>query len=213
MGLREFFLWQLEHEVASSRALFERVPEGRSNWKPHPTGMELGHLATLVASMPGWVALMVNRRVLNLEQTNDITRTTPVNTRAELRHLLATGLEKSRKALEDATEDHLVCIVRFRKDGHVVSEGPRYAMIADTVIAQQAHHRGQLSVYLDLLEAEASTNYTSPANRYLCNVKESGSPNKLLFVESLKLKRNLIFFSGSESSDEVSSSWIRNDYP
>ena len=66
MGLREFFLWQLEHEAATSRKVIERVPEGRNSWKPHRRSMELGYLAALVASIPGWVEVMINRRELNL---------------------------------------------------------------------------------------------------------------------------------------------------
>ena len=60
MGLREFFLWQLEHEVGTSRKVIERVPEGQNSWKPHDRSMELGYLAALVASMPGWIEFMVN---------------------------------------------------------------------------------------------------------------------------------------------------------
>jgi len=166
MGLREFFLWQLEHEAATSRAVIERVPEGRNNWKPHAGSTELGQLAAQVASMPGWVALMVNRSVLNLPDPADETlRSTPVSTRAELCHLLATGLAKSRAALEETTEDHLLCMVRFRRDGHVVREGPRYAMIAGTAFTQQAHHRGQLTVYLGMLEAEAGSSVEARLTR------------------------------------------------
>ena len=99
MGLREFFLWQLEHEVATSRKVIERVPEGRNSWKPHERSMELGYLAALVASMPGWIEFMVNRRELNLsDPANDVMRTKPVRTRAELCHMLAMGLARSRKA-------------------------------------------------------------------------------------------------------------------
>jgi hypothetical protein len=65
MGLREFFLWQLEHEAATSRKVIERVPEGRNSWKPHARSMELGHLAALVASMPGWIEVMINRKELD----------------------------------------------------------------------------------------------------------------------------------------------------
>jgi uncharacterized damage-inducible protein DinB len=154
MGLKEFFLWQLEHEVETSRKVIERVPEGRNSWKPHERSMELGYLAALVASMPGWVEFMINRRELDLsDPANDVMRTKPVRTRAELCHMLAMGLSKSRKALQDTTEDHLLGMWRFRMDGQVVSEGPRYAMIADGAITHLAHHRGQLTVYLRLLKA------------------------------------------------------------
>src|ERR1700759_5635272 len=108
MGLKEFFLWQLEHEVATSRKVIERVPEGHNSWKPHRRSMELGYLSALVASMPGWVEIMVNRRELDLsDPENEILKTKPVNTRAELCQMLNDGLSRSRKALEETTEDDL----------------------------------------------------------------------------------------------------------
>jgi uncharacterized damage-inducible protein DinB len=165
MGLKEFFLWQLEHEVETSRKVIERVPEGQNSWKPHERSMELGYLAALVASMPGWVEFMINRREMNLsDPANDIMRTKAVKTRAELCHMLAMGLAKSRKALEDTTEDHLLGMWRFRMDGKVVSEGPRYAMIADGAITHLAHHRGQLTVYLRLLETKVPAIYGPSAD-------------------------------------------------
>ena len=144
MGLREFFLWQLEHEAATSRKVIERVPEGRNSWKPHRRSMELGYLAALVASIPGWVEVM---------------KTKAVNTRAELCQMLAEGLARSRKALEDTTEDHLTKMWRFRMNDRVVSEGPRYAMISDGAMTHLAHHRGQLTVYLRLLDAKVPAIY------------------------------------------------------
>jgi uncharacterized damage-inducible protein DinB len=160
MGLREFFLWQLEHEAATSRKVIERVPEGRNSWKPHTRSMELGYLAALVASIPGWVEVMINRRELNLsDPENEVMKTKAVGTRAELCQMLAEGLAKSRKALEDTTEDHLTKMWRFRMNDRVVSEGPRYAMISDGAMTHLAHHRGQLTVYLRLLEAKVPAIY------------------------------------------------------
>jgi len=160
MGLREFFLWQLEHEAATSRKVIERVPEGRNSWKPHERSMELGYLAALVASMPGWIEVMINRRELNLlAPGNEIMQTKAVNTRAELCQMLAEGLAKSRKALEDTTEDHLLGMWRFRMNDKVVSEGPRYAMISDGAMTHLAHHRGQLTVYLRLLDQKVPAIY------------------------------------------------------
>jgi uncharacterized damage-inducible protein DinB len=160
MGLREFFLWQLEHEAATSRKVIERVPEGRNSWKPHRRSMELGYLAALVASIPGWVEVMINRRELNLsDPENEAMKTRAVGTRAELCQMLAEGLAKSRKALEDTTEDHLTKMWRFRMNDQVVSEGPRYAMISDGAMTHLAHHRGQLTVYLRLLDAKVPAIY------------------------------------------------------
>jgi uncharacterized damage-inducible protein DinB len=167
MGLREFFLWQLEHEVGTSRKVIERVPEGQNSWKPHNRSMELGYLAALVASMPGWIEVMVNRKELDFsDPANELMRTKPVKTRAELCQMLAEGLAKSRKALEDTTEEHLTKMWRFRMNGKVISEGPRYAMIADAAITHLAHHRGQLTVYLRLLETKVPAIYGPSADEH-----------------------------------------------
>jgi uncharacterized damage-inducible protein DinB len=159
MGLREFFLWQLEHEAAASRRLIERVPEGRNSWKPHQRSMELGDLAALVASIPGWVEVMVNRRELDLSEPSGAIKTKSAQTRAELRQMLADGLAKSRKALEETTEEDLTRMWRFRINGEVISEGPRYAMISDGAMTHLAHHRGQLTVYLRLLDQKVPAAY------------------------------------------------------
>jgi uncharacterized damage-inducible protein DinB len=165
MGLKEFFLWQLEHESETTRKVIARVPEGRNSWKPHERSMELGYLAALVASMPGWVETMVNRAELNLsDPANELMRTKAVKTRAELCQMLAEGLAKSRQALENTTEDDLMKMWRFRMDGKVVSEGPRYAMIADGAMTHMAHHRGQLTVYLRLLDEKVPAIYGPSAD-------------------------------------------------
>jgi uncharacterized damage-inducible protein DinB len=165
MGLKEFFLWQLEHESETTRKVIARVPEGRNSWKPHERSMELGYLAALVASMPGWVEVMVNRAELNLsDPANELMQTKAVKTRAELCQMLAEGLARSRKALENTTEDDLMKMWRFRMDGKVVSEGPRYAMIADGAMTHLAHHRGQLTVYLRLLDQKVPAIYGPSAD-------------------------------------------------
>ena len=64
---RYFLVEQLQREArTASRKAVERVPEGQNTWKPHERSMELGYLAALVATMPGWPALMIDRDKLDL---------------------------------------------------------------------------------------------------------------------------------------------------
>lgn len=69
MKLTELFLDQLKTEAAASRKAVERVPDGREgwkSWKPHPKSMEMGYLATLVATMPAWIDMIIRRDELDV---------------------------------------------------------------------------------------------------------------------------------------------------
>src|SRR5437764_14751364 len=99
MLLKRFFLEQLEREAGASRKAIERTPEGENSWKPHERSMELGYLAALVATMPGWPAFMIEADELDLNSTDGATfRTKPAGSRAELLQQLEDGLARSRKA-------------------------------------------------------------------------------------------------------------------
>ncbi|RPH58738.1 MAG: damage-inducible protein DinB, partial [Acidobacteria bacterium] len=66
MKTTEWILAQLESEASKTRRALERVPEGRDDWKPHEKSMPLGRLAMLVATMPTWINLVVNKDELDL---------------------------------------------------------------------------------------------------------------------------------------------------
>ena len=68
MDLNNFFLQQLERETAANRKVLERVPQGNNSWKPHERSMEMGYLAALVASTPGWIAIIIETEELNLDK-------------------------------------------------------------------------------------------------------------------------------------------------
>jgi uncharacterized damage-inducible protein DinB len=165
MALKEFFLAQLDREAASTRKTIERVPECKNSFKPHERSMELGYLAALVAGMLSWIALMVERDELDLDQADsERFRTRPLSTTTDLLTSLDQGLAKARKALELTTEAHLMTPWAFKMGGRAVSQNLRYIMISDAVFAHLAHHRGQLTVYLRLVESKVPALYGPSAD-------------------------------------------------
>src|ERR1700749_4588696 len=103
MELKRLFLEQLEGQGVGSRKAIERVREGQNGWKPHEKSMELGSLAALVATMPGWVALMIEHDELDLDGRGMSVRTVPAENRAELVAMLNKALADSRRSLEATT--------------------------------------------------------------------------------------------------------------
>jgi len=166
MDLKKFFLEQLELEAASSRKALERMPEGQNSWKPHERSMEFGYLASLVAGMPGWIAMMIENDETDLNAAGVSFRTRAVGTRAELLAMLDDGLARSRKALESTTEEHLMKPWRLKMGDQVLTEGPRYSQIRDGALSHMAHHRGQFTVYLRLNDAKVPAIYGPSADEW-----------------------------------------------
>ena len=163
MELKQFFLEQLEREGEASRKAIQRVPHGMNSWKPHPKSMDLGNLAALTANMPGWIALILKTSEYDLADPNRV-RPQPMETRAELTTALDKALENSRQALSAATEEHFMEHWKLRMGETVLSDHPRYAAIIDGAITHLAHHRGQLTVYLRLLDSSVPAIYGPSAD-------------------------------------------------
>jgi len=148
--MTEFFQNQLETEARRTRRALEHTPESRDDWKPHDKSMPLGRLAMLVARMPSWLTMMIQRDELDLNPPGGSNvDQTPLRTPAELVKAHDDEVAKARAAIAGATEDHMLKPWRLLVAGKVVSEEPRYVMLRDT-FAHLAHHRGQLTVYLRL---------------------------------------------------------------
>jgi uncharacterized damage-inducible protein DinB len=165
MKMTDLFLADLDREAASTRRALERVPEGRDDWKPHEKSMPLGYLATLNATMLGWIDMMVNQDELDMAP-KDGPRFRPkeLKTNSELLAALDESVAKARKALENTTDEHLLTTWKFMVGGHVASENPRHIMIRDSVFSHLAHHRGQLTVYLRLNGAAVPAIYGPSAD-------------------------------------------------
>ena len=164
MDTGTLFVELLDREHAISRRLLERTPAGRHGWKPHDKSMELGYLAGLVASIPDWIAMQVERDALDLAPVDGPKFTMPRwSTAAELVELLDQATGRARRALAGTSESHFAAPWKLQVAGRTVAESPRHAAIADT-FCHLAHHRGQLSVYLRLLEVPLPSIYGPSAD-------------------------------------------------
>ena len=164
MKLTEFFAQQLEREVPISRRVLERVPEGRPDWKPHEKSMPLGYLSQLVATMPAWIALAITQDELDLNPPSGPGYEPPAtDTNRALLQAFEDSVAKARDALRSTTEEHLATPWKLLVGGRTVLENPRHVVIADT-FTHQAHHRGQLTVYLRLLGVPVPSIYGPSAD-------------------------------------------------
>jgi uncharacterized damage-inducible protein DinB len=163
MKLTDLFLAELEREAPRSRRVLEQVPLGRDDWKPHPKSMPLGPLAGLVASMPSWITLVIERDELELNpapgqgQYQQPTTDTLVDVQEQ--HVV-----KARASLRGTTDEYLLNTSwKLLFNGAVVLEAPRHVVLRDT-LNHLAHHRGQLTVYLRLNDVKVPAVYGPSAD-------------------------------------------------
>jgi uncharacterized damage-inducible protein DinB len=165
MKMTELFLGELEREAEGTRRTLQRVPEGRNDWKPHDKSMEMGYLASLVARMPGWVAMTINQDELEMKPEGG-TEFSPQQwkTRDELLEMFEISLVEGRKALQNTSDEHLMKPWSLKVAGKTVMKDPRYIVLQDSVFNHLAHHRGQLTVYLRLNSASVPAIYGPSAD-------------------------------------------------
>ena len=149
MTLTQLFVAELEREAPRTRRALEQVPLDRDDWAPHPKSMPLARLAGLVASMPSWIALIIDQDELNLTPPpGQGTYQQPATNTLVAVH--DAHVQKGRESLSKTTDQFLMTTNwRLLAGGQVVMNQPRHVVLRDT-LNHLAHHRGQLTVYLRL---------------------------------------------------------------
>jgi uncharacterized damage-inducible protein DinB len=159
----DIFIAELDSEVERSRRALAHVPANKHDWKPHEKSMPFGYLTSLVAVMPSWIAMMVTQDELDVAPATPQHQPPATQSAAELLAALEEAAKAARAALRATNDAHLETNWRLLARGQVVAEQPRHVMIRDT-FAHQAHHRGQLTVYLRLLGATVPALYGPSAD-------------------------------------------------
>jgi len=164
MKLTEFFRGELDREVERSRKALEHVPEGKYQWKPHERSMIFGYLADMVATIPTWITMEINRDDLDIAPAEGQgTKKVQKETSADLIKALDEAAAEARSALENTTDEFLNTNWKLLARGQVVWEGPRHEIIQDT-INHWTHHRGQMTVYLRLMGEKVPAIYGPSAD-------------------------------------------------
>jgi uncharacterized damage-inducible protein DinB len=149
MKLTQLFLDQLEREAVRTRRALQSVPTGKNDWAPHAKSMPLLRLAGLVASMPSWIALIVNQDELELSPPAGQGQYQQPSVDG-LVSALDKAVQDGRAALMGTNDEYLLTTNwKLLVKGNVVMDQPRHVVLVDT-FNHLAHHRGQLTVYLRL---------------------------------------------------------------
>jgi uncharacterized damage-inducible protein DinB len=158
-SIADAFLAELDVELPTTRRLLERVPGDKGAWKPHPKSFSLGHLAQLVARMPGWIPMTLRETVLDLSGA-------PAYSLEKTEALLAEfdrNAAQARAALAAVKDEDFRVAWSLKAGERVFFTKPRLVVMRETV-NHLVHHRGQLSVYLRLVDVPLPSIYGPTAD-------------------------------------------------
>ena len=152
----------LEGELATTRRMLERVPNGNNEWRPHAKSRTLGDLATHLAQLPGFGLMMCTRDEFDgLAPRPPEPRFSDSAERVRFFDELSTQL---RGRLQQMTWDQANARWKLRLGDKVVLNVPRTQVIRTVFITHSAHHRAQLGVYLRMLETPVPWSYGRSAD-------------------------------------------------
>ena len=152
-------LSEFDQEMASTRRLLERVPGEKGAWKPHAKSFPLGHLAQLVAWMPGWIATTLHETEIDLASGGEYSLEP---TDALLRQF-DEHVRSARNALERVTGPDLDVPWSLKHGDQVLFTSPRGEVVRQH-LNHLIHHRGQLTVYLRLIDVPLPSIYGPTAD-------------------------------------------------
>ncbi|MEZ5317419.1 MAG: DinB family protein [Vicinamibacterales bacterium] len=153
---------ELEAEAAATRRVLERVPADRLEWRPHPKSMTLGQLAHHVATIPGRVTSMARGDGFDASTAKFLPD--QPESAASLLPDLEASVAGARQFLSELTEDTAGAPWHMRKGDQPVFTVPRIGVVRTVALNHWYHHRGQLLVYLRLLDVPVPVVYGRSAD-------------------------------------------------
>ena len=161
MGLSEAFVREIDQEGKTTRRVLERVPADQFGWRPHAKSMSLGELALHVAQVPGAVASWAIEDTMNLGGAHKQGQAESVD---QVLKAHDASIAKAKEVLGTLGDAGLQQSWQATAGGATIMAMPKVALFRSVVLNHWIHHRGQLSVYLRLLDVPVPSIYGPSAD-------------------------------------------------
>ena len=161
----EAVLKEFRAEVPVTRRLLERVPGDKLGWKPHAKSRSLGELAAHIAGIAGMAERIVTTDAFAPGSASPL----KLNSVEEIRERFEQNVRNAEAALSEMTDEAAAGKWRLVFQGKEIFSKPRVEALRSNVLNHLYHHRGQMSVYLRLLDVAVPAIYgpTADENPFL----------------------------------------------
>jgi uncharacterized damage-inducible protein DinB len=160
MAIVDSILMELDQEAKTTQRVLDRIPEDKLAWKPHPKSYSLGQLAMHLAAGQGRLAEIISK---DTHEIGNITQPQP-GSKKEILDALSQNTATALGTLKKLDDSKLMAIWTLTKGGKVLVSAPRIGVIRSILMNHFYHHRGQLSVYLRLLDVPVPSIYGPSAD-------------------------------------------------
>lgn len=165
MAIKDSLLPEFDVEMAGARKTLERMPEGKTDWKPHPKSMTLGRLAGHLGEMPVWAAMTLTRDSIDIAPTSGPAMEANIaKSRESNLAYFDKGLAEARAALNNMTDEQFLRPWSLMGGGQVIFTMPKIAVFRSLVMNHLIHHRAQLGVYLRMNDVPVPSLYGPSAD-------------------------------------------------
>jgi uncharacterized damage-inducible protein DinB len=158
----EQMIGEIAQEASTTKRVLERVPTDKLGWKPHPKSMSLGQLAMHVATVPGAISKLAQVDEFEVDPSN-FNPPVPKN-REEILAALDASVQAAQEYLSGVSRSAAAGPWRATMQGRELMMMPRAVMLRALMLNHWYHHRGQLSVYLRLLDVPVPSIYGPSAD-------------------------------------------------
>ena len=162
MSLKNQLLAEIKDEGTKTKKMLSSVPFDKADWKPHEKSMTLGKLATHIAENLRWAWYILESDFVDF--ANRPFGASSVTSNEELLTVFNEHYTKAIAALEKAADEDLEKIWIVKSGDTIFMELKKKVAIRGWAMSHSVHHRGQLSVYLRLLDVPVPGMYGQSAD-------------------------------------------------
>lgn len=165
MPIADSLLAEFDQEKVHTRRMLEAVPDNNPDWKPHEKSMPLGYLASHVAQLPEWCVPACLEDELDFEPPGGSKFAVPTfGSRSEMLEAFDRICVEAQEAIAQTSDADMMKPWTLKYQGNPIITLPKIAVLRSLVFNHLIHHRGQLSVYLRLLDQPVPATYGPSAD-------------------------------------------------
>jgi len=161
MRIADALLDEIRREGLSTVRMLERVPADKYDWRPHAKSMSVGELAFHIATIPHRAADLLRAGDFDLANARPAVK---VRDDVVLVDEYNRNLDEFRSVVDSLDNEAIMQPFTLRRGDKVLLHMPKVGMIRTIGMNHSYHHRGQLSVYLRMLDVPLPAIYGTSAD-------------------------------------------------